>query len=350
MKRDFKSCMLYALFGLPIFLLLFIAILYFGNCGFSADCSQVGLPAIIHTPIPTLIPVSSVSTQAVAPAQTKGECLISARDLLGAWVSQAYPETAPFEFRDNTGNICQATFTDVLPLFTTPSLWYSGALACDACHNANILQAAGRLDLSSYAGILAGGNRTSPTSQGEDILGGGVWEDSILYQQLFKYYLMPFGAAPHALTADGPVVMVGQIVLPPTVGPTEGPPPAEEVARPSNAGAAGDAISLTGDIANGQNVFTAHCQVCHGEAGTDNVLNPGSDDGTIPPLNPIDPTLVSTDYKTFAYNVDLFIQNGSEPEGPNAAFQMPAWGFNGALTQQQIADVIAYIISLNPTK
>jgi mono/diheme cytochrome c family protein len=77
------------------------------------------------------------------------------------------------------------------------------------------------------------------------------------------------------------------------------------------------------------------------------VLNPGSDDGTIPPLNPIDSTLVSSDYQTFAYNLDLFLQNGSVAEGPNAAFQMPAWGEDGGLTQQQIADVIAYLISLN---
>jgi mono/diheme cytochrome c family protein len=56
---------------------------------------------------------------------------------------------------------------------------------------------------------------------------------------------------------------------------------------------------------------------------------------------------VSTDYKTFATNIDLFLQNGSTPEGGNPTLTMPAWGANGSLTQQQIADVIAYIISLN---
>jgi mono/diheme cytochrome c family protein len=67
----------------------------------------------------------------------------------------------------------------------------------------------------------------------------------------------------------------------------------------------------------------------------------------MPPVNPIDSSLVSPDYKTYAYNLDLFIQNGSVPAGVNPAFQMPAWGVNGALTQRQIADVIAYIISIN---
>ena len=115
----------------------------------------------------------------------------------------------------------------------------------------------------------------------------------------------------------------------------------------SESGGPGEAVNLTGDPTAGQKVYEDHCQVCHGLEGTDNVLNPGSDDGTIPPLNPIDETLVSPDYKTFFYNLDLFLQNGSTPEGPNAAFQMPAWGAKGALSQQQIADVIAYVISLN---
>lgn len=347
MKRDFKSCMLYALFGLPIFLLVFIAGLYFLNCGFSTNCSQVGLPAIIHTPIPTLIPVVSVNTQAASLPATKPECMLSARDLLNAWVNQGYQQTEPFEFRDIYGNICQATFSELQPLFYAPGLWYTNALSCDSCHNSNLSAAAARLDMSSYAGIIAGANRESPTSQGEDILGGGVWEDSILYQQLFEYYLMPFSAPSGVLTADGPTIQAGQIVTIPTVFPTEGPPPAEEIARPSNPGSSGAALSLTGDATAGQKVYADKCQVCHGEEGKDNVLNPGSDDGTIPPLNPIDDTLVSPDYQTFAYNIDLFIENGSVPEGPNAAFQMPAWGLNGALTPQQIADVIAYLINLN---
>jgi mono/diheme cytochrome c family protein len=64
-------------------------------------------------------------------------------------------------------------------------------------------------------------------------------------------------------------------------------------------------------------------------------------------LNPIDSSLISSDYQTFAYNLDLFLQNGSTPAGVNPTFTMPAWGANGSLTQQQIADVIAYVINLN---
>ena len=75
--------------------------------------------------------------------------------------------------------------------------------------------------------------------------------------------------------------------------------------------------------------------------------NPGSSDGTVPPLNPIDPLLKDPDPKVFAVNIDLFIQHGSVPEGISPFRTMPGWGDQNGLTQQQIADVIAYVISLN---
>lgn len=123
-----------------------------------------------------------------------------------------------------------------------------------------------------------------------------------------------------------------------------------EIARPSNAGGPGAAIHLVGDLQAGQQIFVQYCQVCHGQAGQGGVNNPGSTDGTVPPLNPIDETLVSASRQTFADNLDLFLQNGSTPEGDKPALLMPAWGKTKALTQQQIADVIAFVMSLNPTK
>lgn len=121
----------------------------------------------------------------------------------------------------------------------------------------------------------------------------------------------------------------------------------EQPARPSNAGGPGQAISLQGDAANGAPLFVANCQSCHGEQGKVSVANPGSKDGTVPPLNPIDSTLVNADQKLFATNIDLFMEHGSKPEGDNPALLMAAWGDNKTLTPQQIADVIAYVISLN---
>jgi mono/diheme cytochrome c family protein len=109
----------------------------------------------------------------------------------------------------------------------------------------------------------------------------------------------------------------------------------------------GDAINLTGDPAAGLVVFTNQCVQCHGENGAEGVANPDSDDGNVPLLNPIDPEIKGTDLKSFVLNVDLFIQSGSTPPGANPKLKMPAFGQTNLLTQQQIADVIAYIISLN---
>ena len=121
----------------------------------------------------------------------------------------------------------------------------------------------------------------------------------------------------------------------------------DEVARPSNPGGPGQAINLTGDANSGQQIFVANCQTCHAAEGKGGNPNLGSDDGTIPELNPIDPTLKNPDYKIFATNLDLFLEHGSTPAGINPTYSMPPWGDSGALTPQQIADAIAYVISLN---
>jgi mono/diheme cytochrome c family protein len=126
-----------------------------------------------------------------------------------------------------------------------------------------------------------------------------------------------------------------------------GPAAAGEIARPSNPGGPGAAATLTGDAGAGAKIFAANCMPCHGAEGKGGIPNPGSADGTVPALNPIDPTIANKDAKVFAHNADLFIQNGSTPEGPHPAIRMPAWGADKMLTQQQIADVIAYIIRLN---
>ncbi len=105
-------------------------------------------------------------------------------------------------------------------------------------------------------------------------------------------------------------------------------------ARPSNPGDVGPAVNLTGDAVSGQQIFVANCQKCHGEQGIGNVPNPGSDEGTIPPLNPIDETLIGSDPKVYATNLDLFIERGSTPAGSNPKEKMPAWGDEGKLTLQ----------------
>jgi mono/diheme cytochrome c family protein len=101
------------------------------------------------------------------------------------------------------------------------------------------------------------------------------------------------------------------------------------------------------DVASGKQLFVANWQLCHAAEGKGGNPNPGSADGTIPPHHPSDPSLISVDPKTHATNLDLFLEHGSTPAGTNPTFSMPPGGDKGALTPQQIADVIAYVISLN---
>jgi mono/diheme cytochrome c family protein len=122
----------------------------------------------------------------------------------------------------------------------------------------------------------------------------------------------------------------------------------EKVPKPSNAGGPGPALQLTGDAAAGATVFSANCVACHGDQGKTGVANAGSTDGTVPSLNPVDEALKDPDKKVFAQNLDLFIEHGSTPEGTSPALSMLPFGDNKTLTPQQIADVIAYVISLNP--
>ncbi len=209
MKNDFKTYMLLLVFGLPVLLLFYIGALYFGNCGFSGDCSQASLAPIIHTPIPTLIPAAMPTLNLSAGLTERNQCTVSALTLLAAWVTSGYSDNVPFEFTDLSGTLCTGTFNDVQRLFTEANLWYNGALPCASCHNSDLANAAMQMDLSSYAGILAGSRRTSPETKGQDILGGGNWEASKLNDMLFISQLMPLGRTPGAVPPEGPTLLAG---------------------------------------------------------------------------------------------------------------------------------------------
>ena len=47
---------------------------------------------------------------------------------------------------------------NVLPLFTEDGVWFDGAQACTGCHFANSENSYHEMDLSSYAGIMSGGD------------------------------------------------------------------------------------------------------------------------------------------------------------------------------------------------
>jgi ubiquinol-cytochrome c reductase cytochrome b subunit len=109
----------------------------------------------------------------------------------------------------------------------------------------------------------------------------------------------------------------------------------------------GPAAYTIGSADHGKDIFAQKCASCHGPQGTDKVPNPGSEDQFVPALNPIDPELFNKDPRVFAENIDRYIQHGSTPAGPNPQFHMLAFGADNQLTQQQISNVEAYILSLN---
>ena len=49
----------------------------------------------------------------------------------------------------------------------------------------------------------------------------------------------------------------------------------------------GAAASIHGDPARGRDLFARNCVTCHNDRGLGGIANPGSDDGTVPPLNPM---------------------------------------------------------------
>lgn len=109
----------------------------------------------------------------------------------------------------------------------------------------------------------------------------------------------------------------------------------------------GPAAGFVGNVAHGALLFQQDCESCHGTDGKGGVSNPGSDSGFVPALNPIERKLFSKDPQTFADNIDRYIQHGSTPSGNNPALRMFDYGNSYTLTQQQIANIEAYILSLN---
>ncbi len=106
-------------------------------------------------------------------------------------------------------------------------------------------------------------------------------------------------------------------------------------------------VKMIGDPKRGTILFDLDCAKCHGKAGEGKVPNPGSQAGVVSPLAPISRGLFSDDPVVFAENIDRFIQHGATPPGPAPALQMPAFGTTHSLTLPEIANIEAYVLSLN---
>ncbi|MBI3165868.1 MAG: hypothetical protein HYZ24_14390, partial [Chloroflexi bacterium] len=110
-------------------------------------------------------PCVEVGAEGVTVKLGEYGCDLNAVGLLGAWVEEGAPNG---EFAYGEASL---TFErDVLPFFTGNSMWFEGSQACSGCHFAASESSAHQMDLSSYAGILAGAD-TLEAPPGVSILG-----------------------------------------------------------------------------------------------------------------------------------------------------------------------------------
>lgn len=184
MKDDVKKYIFGALIVFVVGVLIWVGIVYVNSCGFTLSCNR-GALAVERTPIPTLLPATMPAVQAGnGQVAMSDKCRVAAVDLIGAWVEAGSSETEAFQFTDINGQNCESSFAEVMPLFVEANFWVSGSLSCVSCHSVDVTISLAQLDLSNYAGIMAGSRRADAESKGTDILGGGKWEGSLLYDFL----------------------------------------------------------------------------------------------------------------------------------------------------------------------
>ena len=213
MNDDVRRVIYGTIIGFLVVVLSWLSLIYVSACGFTFSCNRAQ-PYVIRTPVPTLIPVSQKVQRPVATPVTQfNACSVYAADLIGAWVTAGSPETEAFPFTDLNGMPCQGTFAnDIQHLFVENELWYQGSIGCVSCHNADLTDRSGGLDLSSYKGIMAGSNRSYEGAKGTDILGAGNWESASLHDVLVVQGLVPVGHSPDVDPVAPVFLYAGQMV------------------------------------------------------------------------------------------------------------------------------------------
>jgi quinol-cytochrome oxidoreductase complex cytochrome b subunit len=168
----------------------------------------------------------------------------------------------------------------------------------------------------------------------------------------------PVAVAVFALSAAALIALsiVGAQSTPAAVAVPSGPPgPTPDSSIVATRPGAGPSLASTqiGGAEHGAQLFVSYCVECHGAHGIKGVENPGSVDGEVPSINPIDPEAKGKTPAEFVAGLESYLQNGSVPEAatstPNASprLKMPSFGNTNALTQPQIADLEAYVMQLN---
>jgi len=155
---------------------------------------------------------NGLTVQKDADGKLSYGCDLNAVGLLGAWVEAGAPESDAFEYGGE-----QLTFeANVLPFFTEGDMWFDGSQACAGCHFGNAENSYHEMDLTSYAGIMTGGDALSEPP-GVPILGQSEvgatdfdWGGSKLRARLRNNRMSPgweFDITEE--NRDGPVLQVG---------------------------------------------------------------------------------------------------------------------------------------------
>jgi hypothetical protein len=216
MSDDVRKIIYGTLIGFLLVVGSWLALVYISACGFTLSCVRAS-PLVIRTPIATLNPSHAMIQVEPENPEQFNACYVSAADLVGAWVKAGAPENGLFDFQDVNGDPCQATFAnDVQHLFVENELWYPGAIGCTSCHNIELTDKSGGLDLSSYQGIVAGTNRSYAGAKGTDILGGGNWDTSLLHDVLLMHGFVPQGHSKDVPPIAPVFLYAGQHVAPAT--------------------------------------------------------------------------------------------------------------------------------------
>jgi ubiquinol-cytochrome c reductase cytochrome b subunit len=214
---------------------------------------------------------------------------------------------------------------------------------CLGCHRVNGQGGTIGPDLSS--GILKGRSRQWLMTQIQDPK--AHFPNSIMpaFSSLKRDQLNELADYLMTLTPKSASALPGPAVRQPKAQPPAPSSPKAKVTGPQ--GPPGQAAYVIGNVELGKSLFEENCETCHGPQGTDKVPNLGSTRGTVPPLNPIDPSLASQNPQTFAENIDRYIQHGSIPLGPSPALHMLDFGDSTSLSQAMISDIEAYVLHLN---
>lgn len=198
------------------FLILTGALVLLVACGGTGTTAPTQPPS---SPVPpSEVPPTDVPAPTEEPMDESGAAAYGV-NLVGAWVDAGAPETEPFDYEGVDGNMYQGTFeVDILPLFTTPGTWYVNSPQCTACHFGNTETSAHEMDLSSYAGILAGAD-VLEDPPGESILGESEpgagdfhFAESELRHRLRNNRMPPgFPFDPTEANRDGPTLTVNDV-------------------------------------------------------------------------------------------------------------------------------------------